>query len=50
LSAHLGLEASSGELSKEVRTFGAMTDDLLRLADWLTSAECTHVAMESTGV
>jgi Transposase len=27
-----------------------MTDDLLRLLDWLTSAGCTHVAMESTGV
>jgi transposase len=39
-----------GALSKEVRTFGAMTDDLLRLLDWLTSARCTHVAMESTGV
>jgi transposase len=38
------------ELSKEVRTFSAMTDDLLRLLDWLTSAGCTHVAMESTGV
>jgi transposase len=37
-------------LSKEVRTFSAMTDDLLRLLDWLTSAGCTHVAMESTGV
>jgi transposase len=42
--------ASGGEPSKEVRTFGAMTDDLLRLADWLTSVGCTHVAMESTGV
>jgi transposase len=35
---------------KEIRTFGAMTDDLLELADWLTQAGCTHVAMESTGV
>jgi transposase len=35
---------------KEVRTFGTMTDDLLALADWLTAAGCTHVAMESTGV
>jgi Transposase len=26
------------------------TDDNLRLADWLTAAGCTHVAMESTGV
>jgi transposase len=35
---------------KEVRTFGTMTDDLLALADWLRTAGCTHVAMESTGV
>lgn len=27
-----------------------MTADLLALADWLTAAGCTHVAMESTGV
>jgi hypothetical protein len=38
------------EPSKEVRTFGTMTDDLLQLADWLTVAGCTHIAMESTGV
>jgi len=35
---------------KELRTFSTMTDELLRLADWLTSAGCTHVAMESPGV
>jgi len=35
---------------KEVRTFSTMTEDLLRLLDWLTQAGCTHVAMESTGV
>ena len=34
----------------EVRTFGTSTGELLRLADWLTEAGCTHVAMESTGV
>jgi transposase len=39
-----------GKPTKEVRTFGTMTDDLLALADWLTEAGCTHVAMESTGV
>jgi transposase len=33
-----------------VRTFGTTTRELLRLADWLTAAGCTHVAMESTGV
>jgi hypothetical protein len=27
-----------------------MTDDLLRLSDWLTAEGCTHVAIESTGI
>jgi transposase len=40
----------TGKPAKEVRSFGAMTDELLRLADWLLAAGCTHVAMESTGV
>lgn len=35
---------------KEIRTFGTMTDEILKLADWLAAAGCTHVAMESTGV
>lgn len=35
---------------KTVRTFGTMTEDLLRLLDWLKSEGCTHVAIESTGV
>lgn len=35
---------------KEIRTFGTMTDDLLLLVDWIRSYDCTHVAMESTGV
>jgi transposase len=35
---------------KELQTFSTMTEDLLRLADWLTSAGCTHVALESPGV
>jgi transposase len=35
---------------KEIRTFSTMTDDLLRLRDWLRAAQCTHVAIESTGV
>src|SRR5215213_9721965 len=35
---------------KQTRTFSTMTDDLLALADWLTAAGCTHVAVESTGV
>ena len=35
---------------RQTRTFSTMTDDLLRLSDWLTSEDCTHVAIESTGV
>jgi len=35
---------------KEIRTFGTMTDDLLKMADWLKEKGCSHVAMESTGV
>lgn len=35
---------------KQLRTFSTMTDDLLRLRDWLVAAQCTHVAIESTGV
>src|SRR5712692_3227150 len=35
---------------KQIRTFATMTDELLQLADWLSSAGCTHVAIESTGV
>lgn len=35
---------------KQVRTFRTVTRELLELQDWLASAGCTHVAMESTGV
>jgi transposase len=42
------LIVASGQ--KETRTFSTMTDDLLRLRDWLVGAQCTHVAIESTGV
>ena len=35
---------------QEIRTFSTMTDDLLRLRDWLLAAKCTHVAIESTSV
>lgn len=34
----------------EVRTFTTTTKGLLGLLDWLSEYECTHVAMESTGV
>src|SRR5213594_641798 len=35
---------------KEIRTFAAFTEDLMKLREWLQSEGCTHVAMESTGV
>ena len=31
-------------------TFGTFGDELERLREWLMGRECTHVAMESTGV
>ncbi len=39
-----------GHLTKEVRRFTTLFDDLLAVADWLTQHGVTHVAMESTGV
>jgi transposase len=50
LVACLIVPGPSGRATKEVRTFGTMTADLLALGDWLVAAGCTHVAMESTGV
>ena len=38
-----------GTVHKEVRTYSAMTNDLLALADWLRGADCGPVVMESTG-
>src|SRR5215472_674701 len=35
---------------REVRTFGTVTRELLRLADWLGEEQVSSVAMESTGV
>jgi len=39
-----------GQPTKQIRTFGTMTAELLALADWLRAQEVQHVAMESTGV
>jgi hypothetical protein len=36
--------------SKEVGTFGTMTQDLEALRDWLAAVGVTHGGMESTGV
>ena len=41
---------TDGQPHKTVRTFGTMTDDLLALADWLTSEGISNVALEATGV
>ncbi len=41
---------AAGTPTKETRTYGTMTADLLDMLDWLVDAGCTHVAMESTGV
>jgi len=35
---------------RETREFSTLTNDLLRLGDWLAEFGVTHVAMESTGV
>jgi transposase len=41
---------ASGQPHKTIRTFPTMTADLLVMADWLATAGCTLVVMESTGV
>jgi len=48
--ACLRFPGPNGKRAEEVRTFGTTTRELLKLADWLTAAGCTHIAMESTGV
>lgn len=40
---------ATGTPQVETRSFSTMTGALLHLADWLTSRQITHVAMESTG-
>jgi transposase len=37
-------------IKKEIKTYTTMTNDLLRLKEWLQTSGITHVAMESTGV
>src|ERR687892_733410 len=50
VAACLRFSSPSGTRAEDIRTFGTTTRELLRLADWLVAAGCTHVAMESTGV
>jgi transposase len=42
--------ASDGKVTTEVRTFKTTTAALLQLSAWLAANNCTHVAMEATGV
>ena len=46
----VGWVDAHGRRQRQTRTFATMTADLCRLADWLSEAGVTHVAMESTGV
>lgn len=39
-----------GRVESEARTFRTTTAGLLELSAWLSAHDCTHVAMESTGV
>src|ERR1700679_3837282 len=41
---------SGGKVERECRTFETTTSGLLDLLAWLTASDCTHVAMEATGV
>jgi len=39
-----------GVVKREVRTFKTTTKDLMGLSEWLSAEECTHIAMEATGI
>jgi len=41
--------AANEEPQAELRKFGTVRAELIRLREWLKSAGCTHVVMESTG-
>jgi transposase len=43
-------QTSDGQSHKEFRTYFTITEELLKLSDWLKEQECTHVAFEATGV
>src|SRR5947209_5388308 len=42
--------APKGKVTKAIRTFATTTTSLQELANWLSSQDVTHVAMESTGI
>jgi transposase len=41
---------TEGKVIVEVKSFATTTSGLLALLDWLSQGQCTHVAMEATGV
>src|SRR5687768_1698770 len=41
--------AASQDPQAELRKFGTVRAELVHLREWLKSAGCTHVVMESTG-
>jgi len=43
-------QEANGDKHQETKSFGTTTSELLELSDWLSEWECTHAAMESTGV
>jgi len=44
------LRQENGRDHKEYRTYATTTQDLLELLEWLLVQECSHVALEGTGV
>lgn len=43
-------QIADGHVAREIRTFDTTTTALLDLSAWLQEKECSHVAMEATGV
>src|SRR6266851_5534931 len=41
---------AEGKTARECRTFSSTTEQLIELRAWLEECQCTHVAMEATGV
>jgi transposase len=39
-----------GKRQKEIQEFATTTEGLLALCEWLGKSDCTHIAMEATGV
>src|SRR5450755_2982357 len=44
------LRGENGRNVKEYRTYGTTTQQLLELLEWVVSQDCSHVALEGTGV